>query len=328
MAESAVADQDRAPDSGLAPAVEILGVHRSYDAKKALDNVTFSVPRNSVFGLLGPNGAGKTTLFSIIAGFLNADEGNVRVLGIDNRRTHELIGRLSILPQDAHFQRNIPLMEQLIYYRRLDGLSRREAVEEVREVLARVGLGEYAERGVQVLSHGMKKRLGVAQAFLGEPDVVLLDEPTAGLDPHNARQIRELVQGLSQSGTVVISSHNLREIQELCDHVAILDRGKLVVTGPTHEITHGGASLHLKLPRAVTTEQLQLLKIVDGVEWIEQESPGDISVGFTSDTDDTDEAVARLLRTLLEVKLVPRTMSRGGSLEDRFLALTERSDED
>ncbi|MHC4352715.1 MAG: ABC transporter ATP-binding protein, partial [Planctomycetota bacterium] len=200
--------------------VSIEGISKRFGRIQALNDVSFEVPSNSIFGLLGPNGAGKTTLFSIVADFLKADAGTIEVLGIDTRTISRLQGRLSILPQDAQFQRNVPILDQLVFFRLLAGRTKKQAHVEVVHSLELVGLESFAKRRVGSLSHGMVKRLGIAQAFLGHPEVILLDEPTAGLDPASARQIRDLIKQLQERATIVVSSHNLAEIQELCGHVA------------------------------------------------------------------------------------------------------------
>src|SRR5262245_11631464 len=170
-------------------AVRIEDLTKAFGRTVALDGVTFDIPSNSIFGLVGPNGAGKTTLFSLAAGFLKPDRGWVEVLGIDVESISQLRGRLSILPQDALFQANVPILEQLIFFGRLTGLSYEGAREEALQSLQIVGLGEVTRKNPRVLSHGMAKRLGIAQAFLGAPEVIILDEPTSGLDPANARSI-------------------------------------------------------------------------------------------------------------------------------------------
>ena len=167
--------------------VSIKGISKRFGRIQALNGVSFEVPSHSIFGLLGPNGAGKTTLFSIAADFLKADAGTIKVLGIDTRGISRLQGRLSILPQDAQFQRNVPILDQLVFFRLLAGRTKKQAREEVVHSLDLVGLKSFAKRRVGSLSHGMVKRLGIAQAFLGHPEVILLDEPTAGLDPASAR---------------------------------------------------------------------------------------------------------------------------------------------
>ena len=146
--------------------VSIKELSKKFGRIQALNKVSFEIPSNSIFGLLGPNGAGKTTLFSIVADFLKADAGTVEVLGIDTRYISRLQGRLSILPQDAQFQRNVPVLDQLVFFRLLAGRTKKQANDEVLHSLELVGLKSVAKRCVSSLSHGMVKRLGIAQAFL------------------------------------------------------------------------------------------------------------------------------------------------------------------
>ncbi len=307
------------------PALRIEHLAKRFGAKAALDDVTFSVPRGSIFGLLGPNGAGKTTLFSIAAGFLAADGGSLRVLGVDIARVAELQGRMTILPQDASFQKNVPILEQLVFLRRLDGSDRATAEKEVVAALELVGLAEHKKRGIHALSHGMLKRLGIAQAFLGEPEVILLDEPTSGLDPQNARQIRDLVRELQRSRrvTTVISSHNLAEIQELCDHVAILDRGKVKVAGPVADITRQGHMVELDVRRPLSDDEVSRLRSTDGVRTIEERGPMRYRIHLTiAPGAPADETVVRVMRAVLDLGIAPRAMTEGSTLEEFFLSVT------
>lgn len=317
-------------------ALSVNEVSRSFGKIKALDRVSFSVAPQSIFGLLGPNGAGKTTLFSITANFIHADGGTIEVLGIDVRRISRLRGRLTILPQDALFQRNVPILEQMVFFRLLGGKTRHEAEEEVKRTLEMVGLGEYMHRRVHSLSHGMVKRLGIAQAFLGDPEVILLDEPTSGLDPKNARQIRDLIRELRAHATVVISSHNLAEIQELCDHVAILDVGKLVVAGSVAEITRAGRKLEFTLSRALSPEETDKLAALKGVGSIQSTGPERYSVsldlkgldGTGAEDIAADEAITVLLRILLDLGITPREFREGATLEEQFLKVTGKGDQE
>lgn len=309
----------------VVPAIAIEGVSKSFGRTRAIDQVSFTVPPRSVFGLLGPNGAGKTTLFSLVASFLKPDGGKITVLGTDVRRIAELRGRMTILPQDAQFQRNVPILDQLVFFRLLDGRTRAEAVEEVKRTLSMVGLRDGEKRGIHSLSHGMLKRLGIAQAFLGDPEVILLDEPTSGLDPQNARQIRDLILSLRARATVVVSSHNLAEIQELCDHVAILDLGKLVAVGSVAEITRSGKELDLELARDLTDEEKATLGSMPGVEKVIAKGPGRYTLSLRLSPDQGMEAVTgEVLRRLLSMGLTPRRLSEGSSLEAQFLKLTAK----
>jgi ABC-type multidrug transport system ATPase subunit len=307
------------------PALRIQNLSKAFGKTKALDDVSFDVPAGSIFGLLGPNGAGKTTLFSIVAGFLSGDGGTLRVLGTDIAHVAQLQGRMTILPQDASFQRNVPILDQLVFFRRLDGSKPAEAEREITEALERVGIAEYKKRGIHALSHGMLKRLGIAQAFLGSPEVILLDEPTAGLDPQNARQIRDLVRELQRSRqvTTVISSHNLAEIQELCDHVAILDKGVLRVTGPVSEITRQGRLLEVETSRPLHDSEHGLLLAVPGVRSIKERGPRRYRLQLAVPAEQSaDDVVMTVVRTLLDHGIAPRALSEGNSLEEFFLSVT------
>lgn len=313
--------------------VSIKGLSKRFGRIQALNNVSFEVPSHSIFGLLGPNGAGKTTLFSIIADFLKADAGTVDVLGIDTQYIWRLRGRLSILPQDAQFQRNVPILEQLVFFRLLAGRTKRQAREEVVHSLELVGLQSVAKRRVSSLSHGMVKRLGIAQAFLGHPEVILLDEPTSGLDPASARQIRDLVKQLQERATIIVSSHNLGEVQELCDHVAILNHGNLVLAGSVDEITRADREYNLCLSRPLQNSELEQLSSIECVRSIKMLShPGAnqgkgtaeylVTLNLSADHVDQDAVIAAILRSVLDMGVTPRKLTEGRSLESQFLEVT------
>ncbi len=316
-------------------AVSIQGLSKRFGRTQALSAVSFDVPSHSIFGLLGPNGAGKTTLFSLTANFLKANAGLVEVLGIDTRYISRLRGRLSILPQDAQFQSNVPILDQLVFFRRLAGRTKPQAQEEVLHTLDMVGLQSVARRRVRSLSHGMIKRLGVAQAFLGHPEVILLDEPTAGLDPANARQVRDLIKQLQESATILVSSHNLQEIQELCDRVAILDRGRLVLTGSVDEITRSRRECQFGLSRPLQDGELQRLRAIRGVRSIEATNVPNaganhparsaeylVVLDLSTEGVDQDVIIAALLRDILDLGITPRRLTEGRSLESQFLEVT------
>ena len=315
-------------------AISINEISKNFGRIQALNSVTFDVPSRSIFGLLGPNGAGKTTLFSVIASFLKPDTGNVEVLGIDNYRISQLRDRLSIFPQDAQFQRNVPIIDQLVFFRLLGGRTRCQAQKEVLQTLDMVGLQSVAKRRVGTLSHGMLKRLGIAQAFLGHPEVILLDEPTAGLDPANAHQIRDLIKKLQEHATIMVSSHNLAEIQELCEYVAILDHGKLILAGLVDEITRAGREYNLDLSRTLKEGEIENLSTLVGIRDIKEISVVDhtqfkvsasyhVTLDFSGDNIDQDDVVAALLRKILDMGITPRKITEGHSLETHFLEITE-----
>lgn len=317
--------------------VLIKGLSKRFGNIQALNNVTFEVPSNSIFGLLGPNGAGKTTLFSIAADFLKADSGSVEVLGVNTQNISHLQGRLSILPQDAQFQRNVPILDQLVFFRLLAGSTKKQAQEEVIQSLEMVGLKSFAKRRVGSLSHGMVKRLGIAQAFLGHPEVILLDEPTAGLDPASVRQIRDLIIQLQEHAAIMVSSHNLSEIQELCDHVAIMDHGNLVLAGSVEEITCTNREYNICLSRPLQDNEIKRLISIEGVHNIRMLSDSAanhssksaeylISLDISSNNTSQDTVIAAILRYALDLNITPRKFSEGRNLETQFLEVTGREE--
>lgn len=204
---------------------------------RALDSMSFAVPTGSICAFVGPNGAGKTTAFSLVGGFLTADAGTVEVLGEPGFDPWRLKGRLGLLPQDADLSDRHTPRELLAHLGRMQGLAGAEIARAVDESLDTVGLTERRNSRIATLSHGMRRRVAVASALLGAPELVLLDEPTAGLDPSQARQLRDALAAARGTRTLVISSHNLDELERLCDDVIMVDRGKCVRQGSITEVT-------------------------------------------------------------------------------------------
>jgi ABC-2 type transport system ATP-binding protein len=311
--------------TGADIAISVDGLSKRFGRTTALDDVTFDIPTHSLFGLLGPNGAGKTTLFSVAAGFLKATEGRIEVLGHSVSEISKLRGRFSMLPQDASFQSGIPVIDQLVMFARLNGYLMHEARQQATRALDIVGLGEYARRNARALSHGMLKRVALCQAFIGEPEVILLDEPTSGLDPENARKIRGLIQELRKNQTVVISSHNLREIQEICDHVAILNEGRLEVSASMEELTGSSFLVRITLSEPLTPEAEQDLLMLPHVTGIQKSSETEFNLSFDFDdpANQKKAALKEVNKTLVITHdLVPTSIHEGESLEVRFLEIT------
>lgn len=307
-----------------APAVEIRNITKRFGNFTALDNVSFDIPRKSLFGMLGPNGAGKTTLFSIAAGFVQPNEGSVTILGVPLSNISRLRGRLSMLPQDAAFQSGIPIIEQLALFGELSGMSRANATEAGMEALSMVGLQGWAKRSAKVLSHGMAKRVALCQAFLGNPEVIFLDEPTAGLDPENARKIRELIRSLTRDSTVVLSSHNLKEIQEICDHACIIDKGQVKACGSMDSLTSAGKIFRITLPGGLPPALEHALAHNAHIAKVEPTGPDGFNLHLNVQQDQLDarDLMKFLYLTFLDADVYPTGIQEGGSLESIFLQIT------
>lgn len=202
------------------------GLSKYYGSKLALDQVNFEIYKGAPVALVGPNGAGKTTLFSLLCGYLLPSKGELSIMG--KRAGHSaLFGKLSALPQDAQLDPRFSIAHQLGFYGQLQGLSTKQSQIEAFRVLELVGLRDVASQRSDDLSHGMRKRATIAQALIGQPEIVMLDEATAGLDPIHAREIRQLVSSLSNEATFILSSHDLTELERLCGQVLHLNKGKL-----------------------------------------------------------------------------------------------------
>ena len=228
-------------------AVSSRGLMKRYGKRWALDGFTLAVPEGCVMGLVGPNGAGKTTWMMAVAGLVRTDAGTIGLFG----SSHPFIaaahsGRLAILPQDSELPLESTPEGFLRGLARLQGLKADAAKTSVRKVLEAVNLTDRAKASIRSLSHGMRKRLMAAQCFLGEPDLILLDEPMNGLDPEEHVRFRNLVLSRRAGCTVVVSSHNLADLEKFCTHVTFVRDGKVVKTAALTDLTADGASLEDK----------------------------------------------------------------------------------
>ncbi len=234
-----------------------------YASKAALNDVTFEVTSGEPVGLVGPNGAGKTTLLNILCGFLRPTSGVVKLFGCSPGAA-ELIGKVSALPQDSKLDPGFTIAEQLEFYARLQGFQTHQARAEAVRVLEAVDLDAIGKEKPLALSHGMGKRVLIAQALIGNPQIVILDEPTAGLDPVNTRNIRSVISEQVSSTTFIISSHHLEELDRLCKRVLLLDNGQMK---PYQTIDADNQNLFLtvQMESYPENEVIQTLQAIDGV---------------------------------------------------------------
>jgi ABC-type multidrug transport system ATPase subunit len=298
-------------------AIELFGVSKRFGPKVAVNNVSFSVPRGAVFGLIGPNGAGKTTTFSMMCGYLYPSEGTLKVMDVDPATPGALKGRLGALPQDAVLPPGWETGALLTYWARLSALADPE--REARDALEQVGLMEAWKVQTQALSHGMAKRAAMAQALMGRPPLVLLDEPTAGLDPRIAAQVRQVIRGMKElRQTVVVSSHNLQELEELCDAAAILDKGSLAQAGTMSELTGQGSEFRVQIARGdvLIPEIAALADVTDA----RMEGESVLRVRIRGGVP-PEEVISRVVGHLLRHDVLILGVSRGQRLEDRVLQL-------
>jgi len=216
------------------------GLSKRYGSQFVLNDVSLNVKKEDIYGFLGQNGAGKTTTIKLLSGLLIPTKGNIIIDGMDmNNESRKIKKIIGLVPQDSSFYDSRDTLSHMIYYGRLKGLTKKDASGQSNALLDKVGLEQAKDKTVGHFSHGMKKRLGIAQALLNNPKVLILDEPANGLDPVGIRQIRELLRELNNNGiTIFISSHNLLEIQEICNRVGIIDRGEMILEDSIDKIRH------------------------------------------------------------------------------------------
>jgi ABC-2 type transport system ATP-binding protein len=302
----------------VSTAIELTGVSKHFGSKVAVDHVSLSVEQGQCFGLIGPNGAGKTTCFSMVCGFLFPTEGRIRVLGAEPSTPGALSKLVGVLPQDAQLPAYARVGALLTFWAELTGLPKPE--HEARAVLEKVGLSEVWGLEPAALSHGMAKRVSMAQALMGTPPVVLLDEPTAGLDPRIAAHVRTLIREMRGQQTVVVSSHNLQELEELCDAAAILDRGKVVQAGAMADLTARSGEFRVQIAQgSVPLEEVRALR---GCKSALLAPSGQLTVQFDASLIKAEEMVSQTLALLLGRGVLVLEVTRGKRLEERVLELT------
>jgi ABC-type multidrug transport system ATPase subunit len=301
-------------------ALDIQGLTHRYGKKTALHDISFQVPQGAICGLVGPNGAGKTTLMSIVASLLVPNKGEVRLFDHRLSEGRPPRGTLGILPQEARLQGATPVRTLLRWYARLQGLTAAEAEREVERVLDLTDARKFAHQIGRSLSAGMHKRVALAQLFIGSPRLLLLDEPTSALDMMTTQRIREIIRELGGKHTLLVSSHNIDEVQQVCDHVVLLDHGRVVRAGHLEEISGHESRVTITLTQIATTAQLQALSALDFIDSIDSDNLR-LRCELTAEQA-TVAGVARVVDALHGEGMDFTQLQRGVRLEDRFEELT------
>lgn len=224
--------------------VEVSHLNKNYGSHPAIRDLTFSVADGQVYGLLGPNGAGKSTIMNILTGYLSATSGQVTVAGYPLPEEADAAKAcVGYLPEQPPLYPEMTVQEYLTFAAELKGVKKAERKEQVCRAARRTGLEAVLPRLIRSLSKGYKQRVGIAQALLGSPRLIILDEPTVGLDPAQVIEIRKLIRELGRAHTVILSSHILSEVQAVCQQILILSKGHLAAAGSLEELTSDGKSL-------------------------------------------------------------------------------------
>jgi ABC-2 type transport system ATP-binding protein len=268
-------------------AIEAKGLSKSYGDVVALRDVSFSIEKGEIIGLLGPNGAGKTTLMKILTGYMQADEGEATVAGIDVAADPLGVqARIGYLPESAPLYRDMTVQEYLLMMAELRQLAPDKLGGMIAEAIDATGLGGYVRRPIGTLSKGYRQRVGLAQALIHRPELLILDEPTTGLDPTQIVEIRELIKKLSERSTILLSTHILPEVEMTCARVIMIMRGQLRADAKIDELRAANAAIVAVEDGADDVERA--LRTIDGVSGVEKKDSDD---GFqrwrvTSETND------------------------------------------
>ncbi|MFC1878620.1 ABC transporter ATP-binding protein [Chloroflexota bacterium] len=305
--------------------IRVEGLTKDYGARRAINNIAFDAAKGEIVGFLGPNGAGKTTTMRILCGFMPPTSGTAEVAGFDVvEHSLEVRRRVGYMPETVPLYADMTVFDYLKYMADLRRLT--DAVDRVEDVLEKVGMEDRADGYIGKLSKGMRQRIGLAQALVHDPDVLILDEPTIGLDPAQIIEVRKLIRELGEQHTVLLSTHILSEAQQICNRVLIINKGEIVAEDTPKSLSDRFAA-NKRISLSVSSDAEGLISVVNaipGVANVEIVSDGELEVEALPGEDPQSQIVRAVVTegyNLLEVKSV------GMSLEDIFLELTRDEDE-
>ena len=308
--------------------IEVSNLTKKYGDHIAVDHLSFRVEKGQIYGFLGPNGAGKSTTMNIITGYLAATEGTVTIDGKDIQKDPEEAKRsIGYLPELPPLYVDMTVREYLDFVAELKKVPKKERKQQIDEVMEMTQITDMQQRLIRNLSKGYRQRVGLAQAILGYPEVIILDEPTVGLDPKQIIEIRDLIRKLGENHTVILSSHILSEVSAVCDHIMIIAHGKLVASDSPEnlqKLMSGSMELDLEVKGSVAAVKTALQEISQ-IDRIEEntEAPKDIAKLKVISKENADIR-EQVFYALAEAKLPILEMNHAEkSLEDIFLELTE-----
>ncbi len=311
--------------------IEVEHLIKSYGQARAVNDISFKVEKGEILGFLGPNGAGKTTTMRILTGYLPATGGTARIAGFDVfEQSMEVRKRIGYLPETPPLYTDMTVEEYLSFVARIKGVGTADIPKRVEESMRMTNVLDRRKDLIKKLSRGYRQRVGISQAIVHNPDVVILDEPTVGLDPNQIKEVRNLIRGLAGDHTIILSTHILPEVEMTCDRVAIINKGKIVAIDTTENLTNqlkGGERVRITVRRSGDETEARLNKSISLIEGITSvEIAGDENASMLTATIESAQGldlrsqIASGIVTggidLLELRAVSL------SLEDIFMQLT------
>lgn len=314
--------------------ISVKHLTKYYGDHLAVDDISFEITEGHVYGFLGPNGAGKSTTMNIMTGCLSATSGSVLIDGHDIFEEPDQAKKcIGYLPEHPPLYMNESPLEYLKFVGEAKGLQGEQLNTQVAQVIQKTGIGNVQHRRISTLSKGYKQRVGIAQALLGNPKIIILDEPTVGLDPIQIIEIRDLIKSLGKTHTVIFSSHILSEVQAICDRIVMIAKGKLVAFGEPEELqkqllTAGEIVLTTDAPVSEVKQALSELAHITALEFVQQEASFTV-VHIKTDHNDIYELSRSVSHLFAQKNFTIYEMSlKKGSLEDIFLELSEYTEKE
>lgn len=313
--------------------IEVENLTKKYGSHVAVDNLSFRVERGMIYGFLGPNGAGKSTTMNMMTGYIAATSGTVKINGYDILKNPEQAKKsIGYLPELPPVYPDMTVYEYLRFVAELKKVKKNERQVQIEDVMKQTQIEDVKGRLIKNLSKGYKQRVGLAQAIIGYPEVIILDEPTVGLDPKQIIKIRELIRELAKKHTIILSSHILSEVSAVCDHIMIISKGKLVASDTPEglmTLLKGGRQMKLSVlgEQGKVEELLQSMESVKDFSMQPPRAEGMVSVNIR--TEDTEDIRVELFHRLAAADMPIMELSLSEkSLEDVFLELTGEEDKE
>ncbi len=312
--------------------IQVSNLTKKYGKNVAVDNVSFTIEKGHIYGLLGPNGAGKSTTMNMITGYISSTSGTITIDGHDVVKEPEQARKLlGYLPELPPLYMDMTVYEYLKFVAQLKKIKRKERIEQVEKAIEQMKLEKVADRLIANLSKGYRQRVGFAQALIGDPQILILDEPSVGLDPKQIIEMRELIEELGQNRTVILSSHIMQEISAVCDHILIISHGKLIASGTVEELvamSEHGEKLEVTIEgdKELLEDLFSQIDCVESVKITEHSGVATANVVMNKGAKDIRKDVYTYFKdknaSILNMNLVKTT------LEDIFLELTMKADKE
>lgn len=312
--------------------IQVSNLTKKYGKNVAVDNVSFTIEKGHIYGLLGPNGAGKSTTMNMITGYISSTSGTITIDGHDVVKEPEQARKLlGYLPELPPLYMDMTVYEYLKFVAQLKKIKRKERIEQVEKAIEQMKLEKVADRLITNLSKGYRQRVGFAQALIGDPQILILDEPSVGLDPKQIIEMRELIEELGQNRTVILSSHIMQEISAVCDHILIISHGKLIASGTVEELvamSEHGEKLEVTIEgdKELLEDLFSQIDCVESVKITEHSGVATANVVMNKGAKDIRKDVYIYFKdknaAILNMNLVKTT------LEDIFLELTMKADKE